>query len=932
MRLHIKEIGSYVDVERNTTEEDMEYIKTELVWWTTIKPSVGEIYTLIYGAQRLPEPVVRWWQWRGGTYDALEAIWRGIESEWREGVVKSSGCLTEDRDIDTLIGEEIRPPLGDIIISALMVGGWNTSQSINYRDTATIPLLQMKEYGAKIFEMGGEGRVHVNKEVCRVWVERYMGMTSWEDERIRVAGDATEYGKYEMQALSVCRGIIELQVGGGEDRNRQWDVGYITTQSIHGWGLSKIEIAEILRAIREKKIWCPADITNDLITMMLRGRAQTSIGVYGMYGVIGVSTVARRDLGITEIEKKNLGKIYVVGGQRNKDKIINQRNIQSQIGEYQEQGARVAQVLREVGGLELQDWVIRDELVDQMTVFQVMAGMPVTLDEEKRVMEMGTTLSKYSWTKPYLTAGVVRIIAYSTLGMDTEEHKNLWWTSIAAVGGGMVMVVPDDVWDSMVWMWELGLIVWPRVMISGMRREARQLLPQWNGGEGREGRCRGNLDTGRPRYAGFISPRSAMGMISEDEYNRMSRQPRDAQYLLDGVMSAEAEQTGSVWVYVPNEDVRKKIEKLRVAYAPERWGDRIPLETRVETLLTRKQNILSCLVGYTAGGRKEIAWARPYIVPPLETWWWIQYDGWWEDEENQKKYYEWGDRLRQSDPAGDKIVTQEVARGRWEKTNHPIAEAKRMGKGWMIVRDMEYMSMFQTAYEGKMGMGIDNKLISLREASDAELKGLGMQVRANNLRVLLRILYEDATIPGWLPGGEGGIAYLRDHMVGHILFDRQIEMALQENPLTPSSRERIGNILRQNIINRTTTKLSQIVRVIKEMVGGWLECRGYVMSQRHGTLGYDVIKEWVVRWSHDVECPIIDLENYLEEIGQGDIEERREEGGIERIMVQVVELLYEKGYILNNSDEKSTPDTVRQIIAGHRRQVVEVPEVEEEIQ
>lgn len=248
---------------------------------------------------------------------------------------------------------------------------------------------------------------------------------------------------------------------------------------------------------------------------------------------------------------------------------------------------------------------LRSTHYNQVIMLKVGVGRCVYMDIPNRVVEFGPSIDGKNWANRYgLTDGRwIRIIGRSALGLGLGDERLWGWFVGVVPGGTSLMVVPDEAWDSMVWLWERDVFLWPQIIESkGM---PFSVLPGWNGSGA--GRCAGNV----PRDLG--ERREGTGIYS---------QPLNIAMIGSGVLSHDMTRGGIVEVYIPTLSFISRMQEIwKVMKGIKGQTEFISVTLKymldkvgVLCSSTQRQSTIAGRAGY-------IYWCSPYRGAG-NIWWW----------------------------------------------------------------------------------------------------------------------------------------------------------------------------------------------------------------------------------------------------------------------------------------------------------------------
>ena len=260
-------------------------------------------------------------------------------------------------------------------------------------------------------------------------------------------------------------------------------------------------------------------------------------------------------------------------------------------------------------------WYLTNQRMKQVCVFRTMVGRTISLNKTLRVMEFGTTISKYGWGGSKCQNNIIRIMGAKAIGLKDTWG---WYVSMASrccregTNIGHVMVVPNELWDRMIWLWEKDVVIWPQ--FSEAHGIPIGTLPAWNGAENIQ--CYGSLAIDQiPRSPYFTYRR----------YNSSNRtkvgepQAQMAVTLQTATASLDAYIKGDMEVYIPRQafktglsKIRRKLKKYKID------GDQELLVDILNKTIPEELGML-CSIGNDPG---VAIWMKPVCGKHSHLWWW----------------------------------------------------------------------------------------------------------------------------------------------------------------------------------------------------------------------------------------------------------------------------------------------------------------------
>lgn len=241
------------------------------------------------------------------------------------------------------------------------------------------------------------------------------------------------------------------------------------------------------------------------------------------------------------------------------------------------------------------------EKANQVLVFRAMAGRCIHIHKRLRVAEFGPSVGEYTYTFSSLHEGVrfVRIIGASGLGFP-----DVWGWTVHIVGEGLVLVLPNKVWDSMVWLWERDMWLWPQMLEAEGIRIGQ--LPCFNKNEGDQ--CEGSL----PDYRRY----------DKAPWQGWIPQPLGAEKLQATLASDEADRGGIMELNIPPVAFIERLQAIRKSVEGYKGLTEAGLAA-VLTLAIKKYMGMLCSYGRDS----LIVWQRPHYMSETRTWWWVRTSG-----------------------------------------------------------------------------------------------------------------------------------------------------------------------------------------------------------------------------------------------------------------------------------------------------------------
>ncbi len=340
----------------------------------------------------------------------------------------------------------------------------------------------------------------------------------------------------------------------------------------------------------------------------------------------------------------------------------------------------------------------------QVLVFRVGRGRTLYIDKAYRYMEFGPSIVSNTWSNAYIGGGgIIRIIGASALGLPST-----WGWNVFIHSNRGVIVVPDKEWDSMIWLWEKDIVLWPHIVEAGGMHSQ---MPGWNGGG--LGFCFGG------QHGNADYPEYAIGKLYVDGrlHSGLPNQPRRAKRIQEVLIANEGNRCGEMEVYVPKGSFRFRLKRIKSAM---QQYNKVGGDVYVATLIKVIGQEMGALCVYN--GYRSMIWQTVYHGKKSGTWWW------------QTRLPQYKGNMGIQVPVkgegypGLKDIKDELER-RGLGTSDSSVYAYRMVKhknDRSIERGGNPLSRYriwELAYKGVYGVASEGGLMAMREATDGQKSG-----------------------------------------------------------------------------------------------------------------------------------------------------------------------------------------------------------------
>lgn len=339
-----------------------------------------------------------------------------------------------------------------------------------------------------------------------------------------------------------------------------------------------------------------------------------------------------------------------------------------------------------------------------------------------RVAELGKTIGRHTYDSNFNVGyNIIRVVGASALGIKEDELHG-WCVSCG--NSIATMVVPDEVYDLMLPIWESGFVIWPESIEC--RGIPNSYLPVWNGLTGE--RCLGTLRENLPEYGYNNIKIYATPQRSRSKSCQI--QQRESILVMDATFSNEVIRGDWIMWYIPLEYMRCIHEVVIDTLAGGKWkwvAKDVPVMVgRIIKALTYKVGMLC--VTFTMKGPKRGKDIEKYQVsraaPILDgkKWKW--------------KVLEVYGAGSIADRSTDYLLRQVVAKTEvfWKgKTtphaSHMAGPQLEIGEEGTVLSAprMNTFDVWKLGYKGLYGVCENGKLVSFAGATDSQKKGTALR-------------------------------------------------------------------------------------------------------------------------------------------------------------------------------------------------------------
>jgi hypothetical protein len=486
--------------------------------------------------------------------------------------------------------------------------------------------------------------------------------------------------------------------------------------------IEKEDCSKIVWSIKIGDLWIPQDEWRVMCIRVLRMLAQRirDGAEERTTETQGLLTVRRQETGDTCIDK---GIVYTEGGLQTgvstyTDTVSKGGDVVlDEITQRKKERLQTLEVppVKKKGKEEAYRRILSGKKAQQVVVFRVITGRTVYLNKEKRYMEFGGSVDGVSLRLPRISQTTIKVMGGGTIGLPNLQE---WYIQKYESGG--ILVVPDSLFDKMVWMWEKDMMIWPHVIeAEGIDPS---ILPGFNGRPGNM--CMGNI-----RLENY--PQENIGHQTGKEQQRMARMVQEL------MVTDEGSTFGEMMVYVPWSSFSSKMVELRRKIKGFLGEENT--QDNYSCIMMEVGRVLGALCSYRGGDKWCAVWQEVVYMEKSNSWWWYK--------ETEIDSHPYGIAM-----PNKQSVTMEGIKRVLDKigiVNYPvlgdmalkILEGKQLKEG----RDSMYrmIRIWEAAYKGTCGV-VHNRgeflLVSNRESTDSMREG---RIFSENKELRMKAWEED---------------------------------------------------------------------------------------------------------------------------------------------------------------------------------------------